>query len=75
MQSRLLNKEFEEKTNSLKVNSKIAKSAKTNEVRLHRMTYRNGELEKLKELSMARMVEELTNDEEKYRTVMKDLIV
>jgi len=39
------------------------------------MTYRNTQLEKLRASSMKQMIESLTNDEDKYRTVMKDLIV
>lgn len=39
------------------------------------MTYRNTQLEKLRATSMKQLIESLTNDEDKYRTVMKDLIV
>jgi len=39
------------------------------------MTYRNTQLEKLRASSLKQMIESLTNDEDKYRTVMKDLIV
>lgn len=72
---RLLDKEFDDKTQKLHVDQKIAISAKTNEVRLHKMSYRNKKLDVLRQDAMAKLVEKIQTDTEAYKEVMKDLIV
>ena len=74
-QSRLLEKEFHTKHSNLHVEAKIAVSTKTNEVRLHRMTFRDKHLGYLREKTMEALIEKMQNDADSYRAVLKDLIV
>ena len=74
-QQRLLEKEFENKTNNLNVEAKIAVSAKTNEVRLHRMSFRDKHLGYLREQTMTALIARMQEDTDAYRAVVKDLIV
>lgn len=60
---------------TLTVKNKIAISAKTNEARIKRMVCRNDHLEKLREETKTRLLADLRPDSEKYKEVVKQLIV
>lgn len=60
---------------TLTVNNKIAVSAKTNEARIKRMVCRNDHLDKLKEETKTRLLAELSPSSDKYKDVVKQLIV
>lgn len=71
---RLLRKEFQDKSDTLNINQKIAASAKNNEVRLRRMSARNECLDELREEVLAALAEQMTSDPDLYRTTVKDLL-
>lgn len=70
-----LEKEYQEKSQNLAIQQKIAASTKTNEVRIKRMNCRNDCLEKLKEETKTRLIEVMKSNPDLYRATLKNLII
>jgi hypothetical protein len=60
---------------TLNINQKIAASKKTNETRLQRMTCRNEHLNKLRDETKARIIDDLKPTSLIYKDTVKLLIV
>lgn len=72
---RLLNKEFQDKSDTLNINQKIAASAKNNEVRLRRMACRNECLDELRRDALTALQDQMSSDGDLYRQACKSLLV
>ncbi len=60
---------------ALNVKQKIAAAKKSNETRLQRMTCRNDHLNKLRDETKARIIDELKSSSQIYKDTVKQLIV